>query len=219
MLTVACVYWQGEFRDREKLYSPEWVEKLKNMVERNLTIPHRFVCLSNVEVPCERIPLERNWPGYWSKMELFKPGQFDDRVLYLDLDVVILDNLEPIVNFTSDFGIIKAVYPRGLKWKEGKRKVGRYNSSVMVFNPGAGDCLYPEVEEIRDEYWGDQDWIGYKLRDLDTFPIKWVKKLKDLPDGEPTEDLIIALCMLGRHAPGKNLSAIKRLDWVKDIWK
>ena len=219
MLTVACIYWQGEFRRREEIYSPEWVGKLKNMVERNLDIPHRFVCLSNVDVPCERIPLERDWPGYWSKMELFKPGRFDDRVLYLDLDVVVVDNLEPIVNFPSLFGIVKAQRPKGLDWKEGKKKIGGYNSSVMVFDPGAGDCLYPEVENIYEKFWGDQDWIKFKLSNLDTFPEEWVKKLRDLPGGQPTKGLIVALCMLGRSAPNKNTSAIEKYKWIKDIWK
>ncbi|KKK78135.1 hypothetical protein LCGC14_2846620, partial [marine sediment metagenome] len=101
MITIACVYWKGKFRGREKLYSVRWVKRLRNMVSRNLPIPHRFVCLSNVEGPCERIPLLHNWPGYWSKIELFRPGIFEDRVLYLDLDLVVLESLIPLINYSS----------------------------------------------------------------------------------------------------------------------
>lgn len=217
MLTVACVYWQGEFRRREEIYSTEWVAKLQRMVERNLDIPHRFVCLSNVDVPCERIPLERDWPGYWSKMELFKPGQFDDRTLYLDLDVVVVDDLKPIVEFPSKFGIIKAQHLRGPSFKGGKRKYGGYNSSVMVFDPGVGDEMYADVDKVRNDIWGDQDWIKYKMPDLDTFPTAWVKKVRDLP-GRPTSGLIVALCMLGKNNPNKNLSAVEEYEWIKELW-
>ncbi len=41
------------------------------MVQDNLKLHHRFVCLSDVDVPCERIFLKHGWPGWWSKVELF----------------------------------------------------------------------------------------------------------------------------------------------------
>ena len=118
MITVACVYWKGRFRGRERVFNPKWVSILKNMVERNLDVPHRFVCLSNVEVPCERIPLINNWPGYWSKVELFRPNIFKGRVLYLDLDVLVMQNLLPFFEFDSPFalcvkGLVGFVQERG----------------------------------------------------------------------------------------------------------
>lgn len=87
MLTVATVLKSGG------IYTPEWVAKLKAGVEKHLTLPHRFVCLSDVEVPCERIPLEHNWPGWWSKLELFR---LDGPVLYFDLDTAIVGDLSEI---------------------------------------------------------------------------------------------------------------------------
>ncbi len=66
MLTVACVLKSGG------IYSPLWVERLRAQVASNLPTAGRFVCLSDVEVSCERIPLLHNWPGWWSKIELFK---------------------------------------------------------------------------------------------------------------------------------------------------
>ena len=79
--TVACVLNVGEFRGRT--YSPEWVRKLKRMVERT-TKGVRFVCLSNVPVEgVETIPLRDNLPGWWAKIELFRPGLFTGRTLYL----------------------------------------------------------------------------------------------------------------------------------------
>lgn len=84
MLTAVCVLRSGG------CYTAEYVEKLRAGVARHLTMEHRFVCLSDVDVPCERIPLAHNWPGWWSKMELF---QLPPPVLYADLDTIIVDSL------------------------------------------------------------------------------------------------------------------------------
>lgn len=97
MLNVVCVLRHGG----KVGYDASWVEKLQNSVSRNLSIPHRFVCLSDVDVPCDRIPLESTSelksPGWWAKMQLFKPGLFDGPVLYFDLDTVITGNLDELV--------------------------------------------------------------------------------------------------------------------------
>lgn len=82
MLTILCVLKAGG------IYSAEWVRKLRDAAERNIE-KHRFVCLSDMDVPCERIALEHDWPGWWSKVEIFRPGVVTDQVLYLDLDTVL----------------------------------------------------------------------------------------------------------------------------------
>ena len=68
MITILCVLKSGG------VYDIEWVRKLRDGVSRNLSQEHRFVCLSDVPVPCRRIPIEHHWPGWWSKIEMFKPG-------------------------------------------------------------------------------------------------------------------------------------------------
>jgi hypothetical protein len=53
-------------------------------------IPHeRFVCFSDVEVPCERIVLKHDWRRWWGQLELFSVV-FDGPVLYFDLDTTVL---------------------------------------------------------------------------------------------------------------------------------
>src|SRR6185437_8074786 len=59
MLTVACVLKSGG------VYTPEYVERLRSGVGQHLD-HYKFVCLSDVDVP-DRIPLENDWPGWWSK--------------------------------------------------------------------------------------------------------------------------------------------------------
>ena len=102
MFTIACVLKSGGE------YDQEWVRKLRDAVARNLTRPHRFVCLSDVEVPCERIPLQHNWDGWWSKIELFKPGVLTDNTLYLDLDTAIVDSIDDLTNLDFDFAMLRS---------------------------------------------------------------------------------------------------------------
>lgn len=98
MINIVCVLRQGG----KVGYDASWVEKLQNSVSRNLSTPHRFICLSDVDVPCERIPMDMvndpKAPGWWAKLQLFKPGLFQGPVLYFDLDTVITGRLDELVN-------------------------------------------------------------------------------------------------------------------------
>jgi len=87
MITVACVLKSGGD------YDTAYVSRLQAGVAAHLSMPYRFVCLSDVDVPCERIPLVYNWPSWWAKMELFK---LQGVLLYFDLDTIITGNIEPL---------------------------------------------------------------------------------------------------------------------------
>lgn len=89
-VTVACVLRSGG------IYTAEWVAKLQRGVARHLTLPHKFVCLSDVPVDCERLQIRQNWPGWWSKLELFAYDFGDGTILYFDLDTVITGSLDAI---------------------------------------------------------------------------------------------------------------------------
>ena len=72
MLTVACVLKESE------VYTPEWVYKLKASVERNLSIPFNFVCLTDSQLTCNTVPFTNNSTGWWNKMELFRLMLYQD---------------------------------------------------------------------------------------------------------------------------------------------
>src|SRR5690554_2916161 len=56
-----------------------------------------LVCLSDAPVPgVETIPLQHNWPAWWSKLELCRPDIEGD-LLYLDLDTVVPGDLAPLI--------------------------------------------------------------------------------------------------------------------------
>ena len=121
MINVVCVLRKGG----KVGYDSTWVEKLQNAVSRNLTIPHRFVCLSDCDVSCERIPLDTNGDGFWAKMQLFKPGLFTGPVFYLDLDTVICGNIDEIVksvmneNFVMWLETDKQIHSSAMMWWQG----------------------------------------------------------------------------------------------------
>lgn len=213
-LTVASVLWMGEFRGRR--YGPEWVVRLRNMVARHLDRPHRFVCLSNVVVPgVETIRLRQDWPGWWAKVALFDPAYaLGSRVLYLDLDTLIVGDLGGIVDFPADLALAPPAYTFGNgSPKGGAGIVDRYQSSVMVWRPPAGREAFERFgDEARTRFRGDQDWLGHVLPDQPTLPATWFRKLRHCQDGPP-EGVKVVLSM-----PWKNDEAAERFEWVRDTW-
>jgi len=121
VINVVCVLRQGG----KVNYDAEWVAKLQRAVARNLTVPHRFVCLSDCEVACERIPLDETGTGFWAKLQLFKPGVFSEPVLYLDLDTVICSNIDEIVaacqskTFVMWYEADKHIHSSAMMWWQG----------------------------------------------------------------------------------------------------
>lgn len=235
MNVVACVYWKGRFKNREKVYTPEWVYILKNMVTRNMPANEafRFVCLTNVpdefNGTIETIPLKHNWPGWWGKLELFRPGVFEDgdRVFYIDLDSIIIQSIKPFFDFEADIAIMKSsdVKRYGTQWKDrhGDLAIVKYGSTAMIWTVPFGREFYDEfsyaniVEKKRVR--GDQDWIALCNPELAMFPSAWIRKLRNISTKhEPPKDLKILLPM----APGmylKNKTAAEMYPWIAKVWQ
>lgn len=237
-LNILCLLWKGEFykiKYKSIRYTIDWVVKLKNMISRNIDIPFRFICLTNIKdllvsseyENIEFINLQYNWPGWWSKMEYFRPDLPQGRILCLDLDVLIIDNLSGIINFPSEFTIGNMfglpVYNNNNNKTKVKGIVQKYNSSVMVFDRGNISNTIWNIFNLNPDrnmnyYRGDQDFLADFFPDLDIFPQKWIVKLKSCKTaiGEiiPSKNTKIILCM-----PEKNKIAAEKYEFVKHIWK
>ncbi len=163
MLTVACVLKSGVWKP-SKLdggYSFSHVERLHRKVQEHLTLPHRFVCLSDVP-GAFTVPLLHDWPGWWSKMELFRPGLFEGPVLYIDLDTDIVGNIDHMVQHKGFTAL------RNLSSK----KKGRMGSGVMFWDK-TPNYLYASFvqrpEFFMNDYchtsdrWGDQGFLQEHL--------------------------------------------------------
>jgi len=161
MPIVACVLKSGG------MYTRAHVRILEAMVTRHLQI-ERFVCLSDVDLQLknvERIPLRHNWPGWWAKCELFTPRLFPAgaRVLYLDLDMLIVGDLSDMASRTEPFLIAGDTYRR-----PPKRPTIGLQSSLMMWTAGETDDIYSDFAkrpaQLMRKYQqlGDQGWIEEK---------------------------------------------------------
>ncbi|TIR02607.1 MAG: hypothetical protein E5X37_33940 [Mesorhizobium sp.] len=73
-------------------YAPHHVARLLHQVAEHLP-GAKFRCFSDVDVQgVEVIPLRYGWPGWWAKMELFRPELPGDW-LFFDLDTSIVGSL------------------------------------------------------------------------------------------------------------------------------
>lgn len=80
------------------VYTVEHVRSLVWQIQQN-AIGVGILCLTDVPfvIPgVNTISLSYRWPGWWSKMELFKPNIRGD-LLYLDLDTVVLGSLNDLL--------------------------------------------------------------------------------------------------------------------------
>ena len=151
----------------ETKYSDEDVYILKNMVSRHLDEPHNFYCLSDRQIGDLNclIPAEK-WPGWWSKLLLFRYAGGQN--LYFDLDVVIVGDLKRLVS---------GCLSMPANWAQSGH--GGCQSSVMSWSTDYDDysMLADEfdVKQLKEprngncgsygdlNLWGDQEYITAKL--------------------------------------------------------
>lgn len=105
MLTIASVLRSGGW------CAPADVLRLRDGAARHLVAPHNFVCLTDIEIPgVACLHLTGMAPGWWSKMWLLAPGLLHGRVLYFDLDTVIVGDLSDLASYGGAFGLIGDFY-------------------------------------------------------------------------------------------------------------
>ena len=116
-----------------KAYGPEYVNTLFDMVRRNLVAgyPGRFVCLTDdptgLDAGIETIRLPGNIETWWGKLYMFKRGLFNDgeRVIFMDLDTLIIGDLGPLVAYDGQFATLRDFYfpqqvgPAIIAWEAG----------------------------------------------------------------------------------------------------
>jgi len=141
----------------------EYVEKLRNSVARNLTIPHDFLCVTSHVGPdgVTRISPPRGGEGWWQKVNLFDPLMFPSgvRVLYLDLDVVVVGSLDKLASSNEPFCMIENYGPN--------KGHAAHNSSIMLWTPDEKTARIYNLfsDDVPKQLHGDQCWIWRVMRD------------------------------------------------------
>lgn len=174
MLTVALWKWGRK-------YTRAHVARMQSMLARHLTLPHRIVCLTDrpEELPpgvtAAKLPprIDPDYKGL-RRMWIYSAaaGALGDRLLQLDLDVILTDSIDPIVDRPEPFVIWKS----DSNFKDG----WAYNPTVLLITPGSMDDVWRRYQakpkrilaETDRDGWdakvnSDQAVAGYLLRDRD----------------------------------------------------
>lgn len=214
-LTVACVWVKANVP-----YGTEYVTNLRSMVARHLPRAHQFVCLTDrswmlpEDIRTIPIQLGRGLNGWWAKLELFAPNRFHGRVLYLDLDSLIVAPLDPIVDFPAPFALVP--HAGTFNGKDGLAVVKRFNSSVMVFDADTMPPLLTRwTPDVAKRLHGDQDFIGETLPGSAVMPEAWFPRLSEIRHlSSPPAEAKVVLCK-----KPKNSIAADLYPWVKRVWR
>lgn len=195
--TIACVLKSGGD------FNPEHVMALKAGVEAYLP-GARFICLTDMNVPCERVPLKHGWPGWWSKMELFRPDIVADDILFFDLDTILAGDLSEMAA-QDRLTIMRDVYrPKFLQ------------SSVMYLPKAERGPIWREFAPRASAHMaahrrhGDQGflerfWLQSAARWQDVLPGQVVSFKADCAEGVPPDAR--AIVFHGKPRP-----------WETDLW-
>ena len=184
-VNVVCMKWGT-------LYSAHYVNVLKAMVARHLSQPHRFVCFtddpSGIQKDIETFPLPDVFVpkpyaiSPWRKLGMFAEplGDLKGKTLFLDLDVVIVDDLDPFFTYSDTFAIIE-------NWTQLGRGIG--NSSVYCFTVGAHkdvlETYQRNTESVLTSYDNEQVFLSKTIPEITFWPPQWCQSFKHhcLPKG------------------------------------
>lgn len=150
-------------------YDWTYVERLYNMLSRQITAGLRFHVYTEHDrsVPSHMIKhcLE-HWPGvsgsrksWWYKMQLFNPEHHKGNLLYLDLDVVIVNSLDWVLHHDPEyFWTIR-------DFRYLQHTCSSMNSSMMWWNVENYAWVWEQFNQAsRDtiirRYPGDQDYLN-----------------------------------------------------------
>ena len=239
LVNVVCLYWGQK-------YKIEYVNILYNMVQRHLTIPHKFIIYTdhvkmkklvkgdNIEV--RKLPFH-DYTGWWNKLTLFSPeANLTGNNLYFDLDVVITENIDCFITHKPQKQVLLI--------RDFNTSTKGFNSSIMRFR---NEVMTPKVwEPFLEErtrfkkLQGDQNVISecikqtpedYKIYpDEWTFSAKWYdranprfKRSKWTFKQYPSAKVAVfhgkpdPLQLVDVH-PHESYDP-KKIEWVKNHWK
>jgi hypothetical protein len=238
-VNVICMKWG-------KPFPSYYVNRLHNMVKRNLTLPFNFVCFTDdpegidpeiitAPIPEVNVP-PANQYSPWRKLASYQEnlGGLSGKTMFLDLDNIIVDNIDCFFDYTDKFAIIE-------NWTQLGRGIG--NSSVYVYEIGKYKDLLEgfnnDPHKVVDLYDNEQIYVTKTLgtEKIEFFPETWCRSFKrhsvagrigrffiepKLPEGVK----ILSFhghprpheALEGRW-PGKLIPLLKKPAWLSEYWR
>ena len=216
-LTVVCAHIGNK-------WGSVWVERLHRMVSDHCSVDFQFKVITDHPerfpewgIPFSReiewvnkvwvkdsdkLMLDRGKPqGCWGKLDAFLP-QFPGPVICLDLDVVILDDIAPLVRENLH-----------MPWQGTK-----YNGSVYSFTPSAETYrLYPEQIPYSTHPRGEQEFVQETHGAVQPLPGCYSYKIHVAGrGGNPPEDTRIVY-FHGFPTPASD--SVQNHHWISRTWK
>lgn len=170
MINVICVKWGTK-------YNSDHVNKLLKMVERHLSLPFNFYCLtedsSNLNKKVNVIPIKHSHlEVWWNKLAMFEKGfgNLKGRCLYFDLDLIIQNSIDDIALYKHD-GLCKIFsYWKNKEVLESYDFDMRRNSSCLTWNAD-------DLDFIWKHFCKDEEYHMVKYKGIDRF-IYWEPELQ-----------------------------------------
>ena len=244
MNNILCIKWGDK-------YDNSYVEKLKEQCENNCSVPFNFYCLTDNPTEPYDIQLPTFWDAYyhgrpgffWAYRKIymfndlveteFSSSPVGDQFLFLDLDVIIHQDLKYFFDLNMDKPwIVRGWWndPALVKTNYSKNKSTPLNSSVIRWNRGQMKAVYnhvknnaevifftyPSLDNYMVHHWYDpwKEDEGF----LQGFPkgdvYSWYKGNiypDDMEKGKLREDHKICLFNNSTHIEGDNIEEIKTL--------
>jgi hypothetical protein len=171
MIQIVCWKWDSGFHTKKGIkFAAKHVNILKSMIDRNITVPYELVCITDdPEGIREDVRIVKLWDdlrdlgGCYTRLKAFSEDMREiigPRFMWMDLDVVVMDDITPIVMRQEDFIIWGDTNP-----------TTPYNGSLVMMNAGCRKKVWDDFDRhespIRGRRLGyvgtDQAWIGAKL--------------------------------------------------------
>lgn len=197
-MKIVCIHWGTK-------YSVEYVNILNNMVKRHSNA--ELVCLSDSfeGKDCDVMMLDKGFEGWWNKIQLFKPDFLKgERFLYLDLDIVITQNINHLFDYDGFTTINDWIYDT-------------YNSSAMLMTGGEYGHVYdifvkdPEAA-MKACPQGDQQWISNYIEADNIFKkTEFASFRMSSCEGSPKGDIVV---FHGKPDPHE-----VKGTWVEEEWR
>lgn len=233
MKSVVCWMWNEGFRE----YRPEHVNALAKMIQRHLQEPHRFICITDetegfsadVEViptpeAAKRLaqmksPEGGRFPSCYRRLWMFSEEAkiLGDRVLLIDIDLVVVADLAPIFDRPEEF----------VGWRP-FRDWGnqcRFGGGIYLLTPGTRTEVWTEFKGAESVLkarkagfrGSDQAWLSYMLGHREKY---WGRDsgIYSIRDMKGTEQILPRDARLVQfNGPTKPWAS--PLPWVRQHWQ
>ena len=153
----------------------EYAEKHVEWLQRQVRIP--IYCITDSKIPMHNVtslPMQYDWPGWWSKMAMFNPSHGLGRFLYSDLDTVFLDGIPEHYQNLKNTVVLADVS----KERSGREPKPIMNSGLMYLSGEENEKIWrgfkTHAQDKMAQYHakGDQGYIDEHLRGAE----RWQKK-------------------------------------------